>query len=78
MRAADAATLADASFQLYVSPRPEEMGGAIPRIAKVFARRDVRSFKVGRDLHGLLRADKIVACFAARRSGPGRGCAVWR
>jgi hypothetical protein len=51
----------DALSKLYVSPRPEALSDAFPRIADVFVRLEVRSFKVGRGIHGLLRPDKIVA-----------------
>ncbi len=49
--------------KLYVSPRPEALAAAFPRIAMVFAEMGVRSFKVGRGIEGLLRPDKIVAYF---------------
>jgi hypothetical protein len=49
--------------KLYVSPRPESLAYAFPRIADAFVRADVRSFKVGRGIEGLLRSDKIVAYF---------------
>lgn len=59
--------LAEARLQsvckLYVSPRPEALGDAFPRIAMVFAESGVRSFKIGRGIEGLLRPDKIVAYF---------------
>ena len=49
--------------KLYVSPRPEALADAFPRIARAFAESGVRSFKVGRGIEGLLRPDKIVAYF---------------
>ena len=49
--------------KLYVSPRPEALGEAFPRIAMVLAESGVRSFKIGRGIEGLLRPDKIVAYF---------------
>jgi hypothetical protein len=52
--------------KLYVSPRPEALPDAFPRIADAFVRSDVRSFKVGRGIEGLLRSDKIVAYFEDR------------
>jgi len=57
---------AHAPYKLYVSPRPEALATAFPIIAAHFARMDVRAFKVGRGLEGLLRPDKIVAHFDAR------------
>ena len=52
--------------KLYVSPRPEALADAFPRIADAFVRTYVRSFKVGRGIEGLLRPDKIVAYFDDR------------
>jgi hypothetical protein len=53
--------------KLYVSPRPEALADAFPRIADAFVRSDVRSFKVGRGIEGLLRPDKIIAYFEDRK-----------
>jgi hypothetical protein len=52
--------------KLYLSPRPEALAEAFPRIADEFVRSDVRSFKVGRGIEGLLRPDKIIAYFDDR------------
>jgi len=52
--------------KLYVSPRPEALADAFPRIADAFVRNEVRSFKVGRGIEGLLRSDKVVAYFEDR------------
>jgi hypothetical protein len=52
--------------KLYVSPKPEALSDAFPRIADAFARFEVRSFKVGRRIEGLLRPDKIIAYFDDR------------
>jgi hypothetical protein len=52
--------------KLYVSPRPEALADAFPRIAETFVLSGVRSFKVGRGIEGLLRPDKIVAYFEDR------------
>jgi hypothetical protein len=52
--------------KLYVSPRPEALADAFPHIADAFVRSDVRSFKVGRRIEGLLRPDKIIAYFDDR------------
>ena len=56
-----------AACKLYVSPRPEALADAFPRIVEVFARHDVRSFKVGRGVEGLLRPDKVIAYFDDRQ-----------
>jgi hypothetical protein len=50
-------------FKLYVSPRPDVLASAFPIIAESFCRLEVKSFKVGRGLDGLLRPDKLVAYF---------------
>lgn len=55
-----------AACKLYVSPRPEALAGAFPRIAAQFVQSEVRSFKVGRGIEGLLRPDKIIAYFDDR------------
>ena len=55
-----------AACKLYVSPRPEALADAFPRIVHEFARSNVRSFKVGRGIEGLLRPDKIIAYFEER------------
>jgi hypothetical protein len=52
--------------KLYVSPRPEALAEAFPRIADEFVRFNVGSFKVGRGIEGLLRPDKIIAYFDDR------------
>lgn len=49
--------------KLYVSPRPEALADAFPRVADTFDAGGVTSFKVGRGVAGLLRPDKIVAYF---------------
>jgi hypothetical protein len=58
--------LTQAACKLYVSPRPEALAAAFPIIAETFAEMEVRSFKVGRGIEGLLRPDKIVAYFDSR------------
>jgi len=52
-----------AAFKLYVSPHPTALATAFPVIAEVFKQMNVRSFKVGRGIEGLLRPDKLVAYF---------------
>jgi len=49
--------------KLYVSPKPQALATTFPRMVDVFVRSDVRSFKVGRGIEGLLRPDKIIAYF---------------
>lgn len=55
-----------AACKLYVSPRPQALADAFPRIVDEFVRSEVRSFKVGRGIEGLLRPDKIIAYFDDR------------
>ncbi len=55
-----------AACKLYVSPRPEALADAFPRIVDKLARFEVRSFKVGRRIEGLLRPDKLIAYFDDR------------
>lgn len=63
----DSAPVADqAVCKLYVSPHPAALATAFPVIAGVFSRMNVRSFKVGRGIGGLLRPDKLVAYFDDR------------
>lgn len=52
--------------KLYVSPRIEVLADTFPQLVQVFVRDNVRSFKIGRGLEGLLRPDKIVAYFDDR------------
>jgi hypothetical protein len=61
-RALDRGQLA-AVCKLYVSPRPEALADAFPRIVDALVAAEVRSFKVGRGIEGLLRPDKIIAYF---------------
>lgn len=58
--------LMQAACKLYVSPKPEALAATFPIIAETFAEMEVRSFKVGRGIEGLLRSDKIVAYFDNR------------
>jgi hypothetical protein len=55
-----------AACKLYVSPRPEALADAFPRVVDELVQSDVRSFKVGRGIEGLLRPDKVVAYFEDR------------
>jgi hypothetical protein len=52
-----------AACKLYVSPKPEALVDAFPQVADTFVQSDVRSFKIGRGIEGLLRPDKIIAYF---------------
>ncbi len=55
-----------AACKLYVSPRPDALADAFPRIVDRIVRSEVRSFKVGRGVEGLLRPDKIMVYFDDR------------
>lgn len=61
-----APTAGQAACKLYVSPQPAALAAAFPVISEVFAQMNVRSFKVGRGIEGLLRPDKLVAYFDDR------------
>lgn len=50
-------------YKLYVSPRLEEVAETFGTCVRVFTELQVRSFKIGRDLYGILRPDKLVAYF---------------
>jgi hypothetical protein len=52
-------------YKLYVSPQTPSLGEAFRASADVFERTGVQQFKVGRDLHGILRPDKLVAYFSS-------------
>ncbi len=58
-----AATL---THKLYVSPHPESLATALRAAITTFVDTGVTAFKIGRDLSGLLRPDKIVAYFPSR------------
>jgi hypothetical protein len=53
------------TYKLYVSPRFDALPRVFPLVADVLAKHGVGYFKVGNDLHGLLRPDKLVAYFAS-------------
>ena len=55
-----------AACKLYVSPLPQALPDAFVRIVETLVQAQVRSFKVGRGVEGLLRPDKILAYFDAR------------
>jgi len=51
-------------FKLYVSPQCEHLADAVRATASVLGRRRAARFKVGRDLAGIVRPDKLVAYFS--------------
>lgn len=51
-------------YKLYVSPRTEALSEAFWPAAETFGETGVQQFKVGRDIYGMLRPDKLVAYFA--------------
>src|SRR5262249_37010069 len=72
-------------YKLYVSPRPEFMPEAFRAVLQELAESPAHHFKIGDDVAGLLRADKLIAYFsnfealeeAARRIGARlHGCAA--
>jgi hypothetical protein len=56
------------TYKLYVSPAPAAVRDAFPALVAALTGTDAVSFKVGADLYGLLRPDKIVAYFASLRA----------
>jgi hypothetical protein len=48
-------------FKIYVSPALDSMPDVLPAMLEVFAKHRVQQFKIGADLPGLTRPDKIVA-----------------
>jgi hypothetical protein len=59
---------ASGSFKLYVSPRGEHLREAFNATLDVLTEVRAPGFKVGRDLHGVLRPDKLVAYFSSREA----------
>lgn len=55
----------DASYKLYVSPRPERIRDAFEALVRVLATVPA-TFKIGNRAAGLLRPDKLIAYFATR------------
>jgi hypothetical protein len=53
-------------FKLYVSPLPRHLPQALRAVAGLAGTAELESVKVGRDLHGLLRPDKLVLYFSDR------------
>jgi hypothetical protein len=62
----EAARAGSQSFKLYVSPRGEHLREAFNATLEVLTELRAPSFKIGRDLHGVLRPDKLVAYFGSR------------
>ena len=56
------------SCKLYVGLRFEELCECLPVIADVLAAGGATQFKIGADLDGLLRADKLVAYFPSKKT----------
>jgi hypothetical protein len=56
----------DATYKLYVSPRPEHIREAFHALVRVLAEIPGSQFKIGPDASGLLRPDKLVAYFPNR------------
>lgn len=55
----------DPTYKLYVSPRSEWVRDAFRATLEVLTAQRAPSFKIGKDLYGLLRPDKIVAYFGS-------------
>lgn len=61
------ATADNVTWKLYVSPRPEHVREAFHALVRVLAEIPGSQMKIGTDAAGLLRPDKLVAYFAAKR-----------
>ena len=53
----------DATFKLYVSPHPDVLADVLPDVVEVLGEARAAAFKVGADVAGVLRPDKLVAYF---------------
>ncbi|RKQ90417.1 hypothetical protein C8N24_0219 [Solirubrobacter pauli] len=53
----------DGTFKLYVSPQPDVLVDVLPDVVDVLAETRAAAFKVGADVDGVLRPDKLVAYF---------------
>jgi hypothetical protein len=51
------------TYKLYVSPRPEAMRETFQTVVQVITKLAAPNFKVGADVYGLLRPDKLVVYF---------------
>jgi len=57
---------AQQSYKLYVSPAPDALRDAFSAIVATLTESDATTFKIGADVYGVLRPDKVVAYFATR------------
>lgn len=57
------ATVGTLPYKLYVSPTPDQLPTVFRPIVDIFAKHRVATFKIGKDAHGILRPDKMVAYF---------------
>lgn len=55
-------------YKLYISPVLTDLGKAAPVIAAALDRSAAKTFKLGADLYGVVRSDKIVAYFGDREA----------
>jgi hypothetical protein len=54
----------EVTYKLYISPMPERLGEVFSATVAVLTEMRVPAFKVGRDLPGILRPDKLIAYFS--------------
>ena len=57
---------AGGAYKLYVSPITEQLPEAMLVTLQVLTEAGAKAFKVGRDVYGLLRPDKLIAYFTSR------------
>ena len=67
-RRQEARPRSDQSCKLYVGLAFEELADCLPDVAAMLAKGDALQFKIGGDLSGLVRPDKLVAYFPNRDS----------
>lgn len=56
------------AYKLYISPHPDALGAVFRTTVRCLVEAEVPAFKLGSDLYGLLRPDKLIAYLDDRRS----------
>jgi hypothetical protein len=52
-------------YKIYISPHPKYLREVFYDTIRIFSKNNVSSFKVGNNIHGILRPDKLVAYFSS-------------
>ena len=53
------------TYKLYINPHPKYIGKVFFDIIRIFTKNNISIFKVGNNIHGILRPDKMVAYFSS-------------